>query len=137
MNIETIGRAMTGALLVAGTSMVAAPQQTTRTPGQMTEAHVWVENRGKAEMVPVDLREVNLDSPLKVQIINGEPRYGVTNPVQTHQVRLVWDYETMTVPATEDVTARLNARGADGWETTGIWSVTTEGATKLLLKRSH
>jgi hypothetical protein len=135
MRVETIARVSAFALVVAGTSILAAPQQTTRTPGQMTEAHVWVQNHGRSEAVPVELRDVNLDQPLKVQIINGDPAFAATGPLPVREVRRLWDYESITVKPTEDVTARLNARGAVGWETTGIWSVNAEGATTLLLKR--
>ena len=34
-----------------------------------------MQNRGRAEAVPMDLREVNLDAPLKVQITNGDPGF--------------------------------------------------------------
>jgi hypothetical protein len=136
MQAETIARVSAFALVIAGTSILAAPQQTTRTPGQMTEAHVWVQNHGRAEAVPVELRDVNLDAPLKVQVINGEPAFvAAANPLPVREVRRLWDYESITVKPTEDVTVRLNARGAVGWETTGIWSVNAEGATTLLLKR--
>ena len=103
----------------------------------MTDAHVWVQNRGKGEAIPIELREVNLDSTFKVQIINGEPQYANANPVNVRHVRLVWDYETLAIQPTEDMTARLNARGSAGWETTGIWSVGADGVTKVLLKRSQ
>jgi len=128
-------RAATAALLVAGTSMLAAPDQTTARPGQMTDAKVWIQNRGKAEAVPVELREVNLDSTLKVQIVNGD--LANTSPVNVRHVRLLWDYETLMVQPTEDLTARLNARGLAGWETTGIWSVGADGVTRVVLKRSR
>ena len=135
MRAELIARACACALVVAGTSILAAPGQTA-TPGQMTQAKVWIQNRGRGEAVPIDLRDVNLDAPLKVQITNGEPQYQ-SNPVQVRQVRRVWDYETLTVQPTEDLAARLNVQGATGWETTAIWSVGTDGATKLLLKRAR
>jgi hypothetical protein len=137
MRFKSTVRAFACVLVVAGTSMLAAPQQTTKTPGQMTEAHVWVQNRGRTEAVPVELRDVNLDSPLKVQIINGEPAFPATSPLPVREVRRLWDYESITVKPTEDMTARLNARGAAGWETTGIWSVNAEGTTTLLLKRAR
>ena len=81
MRVETIARVSAFALVVAGTSILAAPQQTTRTPGKMTEAHVWVQNRGRGEAVSVDLRDVNLDSPLKVQITNADAQYPRTGAV--------------------------------------------------------
>jgi hypothetical protein len=135
MRVETIARVSAFALVVAGTSILAAPEQTTRQPGQMTEAHVWVQNRGRSEAVPVELRDVNLDAPLKVQINNGEPAYPATNPLPVREVRRLWDYESITVAPPANVAAILNTRGATGWETTGIWSVNAEGATTLLLKR--
>ena len=137
MRVETIARVSALALVIAGTSILAAPEQTTRQPGQMTEAHVWVQNRGRSEAVPVELRDVNLDGPLKVQIINGEPAYPATSPLPVREVRHVWDYESITVKPTDDMAARLNARGAAGWETTGIWSVASDGTTTVLLKRSR
>jgi hypothetical protein len=137
MRLTSTVRAFACVLVVAGTSMLAAPQQTTKTPGQMTEAHVWVQNRGRAETVPVELRDVNLDSPLKVHIINGEPAFAATGPLPVREVRRLWDYESISVKPTEDMSARLNARGALGWETTGIWSVNAEGTTTLLLKRAR
>jgi hypothetical protein len=136
MRVETIARVAAFALVVAGTSMLAAPQQTTRTPGQMTEAHVWVQNHGRGEAVPVELRDVNLvDGPLKVQIINGEPAFAAIGPLPVREVRRLWEYESIIVPPQTSVSALLNQRGAAGWETTGIWTVGTDGATTLLLKR--
>jgi hypothetical protein len=136
MRVETIARVAAFALVVAGTSMLAAPQQTTRTPGQMTEAHVWVQNHGRGEAVPVELRDVNLvDGPLKVQIINGEPAFAAIGPLPVREVRRLWEYESIIVPPQTSVSVLLNQRGAAGWETTGIWTVGTDGATTLLLKR--
>jgi hypothetical protein len=134
MRLKPTVRAFACVLVVAGTSMLAAPQQTTKTPGQMTEAHVWVQNRGRAEAVPVELRDVNLDAPLKVQIINGEPQYAAVSPVQVREIRKTWDYDTITLTPTDDVAALLNRRGQNGWETTGIAFVKPDGTT-LLLKR--
>jgi len=50
----------------------------------------------------------------------------------------VWDYETILIPAAApgSMAALLNARGANGWETTGIATVNADGTT-LLLKRSR
>jgi hypothetical protein len=63
MRPKPIVGALAGVLIVAGTAMLAAPiQQTTQQPGQMTQAHVWVQNRGRSEAVPVDLRDSNLDT---------------------------------------------------------------------------
>ena len=134
MRAETIARAFACVLVVAGTSILAAPGQTAQ-PGQMTQAHVWVQNRGRSEAIPVELREVTLDAPLRVQVMNGEPPYQAS-PVQVREIRRVWDYETITLAPIEDVAAALNKRGASGWETTGIALVNAEGTT-LLLKRAR
>jgi hypothetical protein len=136
MRVDTIIRACAVTLVVAGTSMLAAPEQTAQ-PGQMTQARVWVQNRGRSETIPVDVREINLDGPMKVQIVNGEPAYAATNPVPVREVRHVWDYESITVQPTEDLASRLNSKGATGWETTGIWSVNAEGTQTVLLKRAR
>ena len=54
MRVKPSAGAFAAVMIVGGTAMLAAPaQQTTLTPGQMTEAHVWVQNRGRKEAVPV------------------------------------------------------------------------------------
>ena len=138
MRAETVARAFALALVVAGTSILAAPSQTA-TPGQMTQARVWVQNRGRSEALPVDVREVNLDAPLRVHGTNADPQYAATSPVQVHEVRRVWEYETIAIPADAqaNIASLLNTRGANGWETTGISSVNTEGAMVMLLKRQR
>jgi hypothetical protein len=134
MRPEFIVRAIAFALIVAGTSILAAPSQTA-TPGQMTQAKVWIQNHGRTEAVPVELRDVNLETPLKVQVINGDAAYSRFSPVQVTEIRKTWDYDTITIAATgDDVAKVLTAKGATGWETTGIAFVTADG-TKLLLKR--
>ena len=138
MRAETVARAFALALVVAGTSILAAPSQTA-TPGQMTQARVWVQNRGRSEALPVDVREVNLDAPLRVHVTNADPQYAATSPVQVHEFRRVWEYETIAIPADAqaNIASLLNTRGANGWETTGISSVNTEGAMVMLLKRQR
>jgi hypothetical protein len=125
MRAETIVRASAFALVVAGTSILAAPQQTTTTPGQMTKARVWVENRGRTEAIPIDLRDVNLDAPLKVQVMNQ---------VLVSEARKTWEYAIVEVGPRDDMAALLNARGAQGWETTGL-TFAGDGNTRLLMKR--
>jgi hypothetical protein len=134
MRAERVASAFALVLIVAGTSILAAPQQTTAQPGQMTKAEVWIQNRGRTEAVPVDLRQINLDAPLKVQIINGEPAYAPIGPVPVREIRKTWEYETITLTPTDDVAVVLNRHGQNGWETTGIAFVKPDGTT-LLLKR--
>jgi hypothetical protein len=120
-------------LFVVSSAMLASPEQT-RTPGEMTQARVWVENRGRSEALPVDLRDVNLDQPLRVQVINAEPQYGSTGPVQVRPVRQAWEYRSVTVPPADDLATTLNVLGSAGWETTGIASVKGDETT-MVLKR--
>lgn len=110
------------------------PPQTTPVPGQMTQARVWIENRGSAEAVPVDLRIANMESPLRVEVVNGELAASPPNPALVRLDRQQWDYMTVTVDGGGHASAALNERGTEGWETTGIaW--TTGHRTTLLLKR--
>ena len=133
MRAESIARLCAFVLIVAGTSILAAPEQTGQ-PGQMTQARVWVQNRGRGEAVPVELRDVNLDTPLKVQVINGDAGFRQLNPVQVTEIRKMWDYEIVKVAGADDVVSVLSTKGTAGWETTGIAFVTADGTT-LLLKR--
>jgi hypothetical protein len=117
-------------LIVGAAASIGALQ--TAQPGQMTPARVWVQNRGDGEAVPVVVREVHLDKPLRVHVSNGEPGSG--DVVQTRTARQSWDYETVEIPAGKDVVALLNARGALGWEAIGPVNVAPDKIT-ILLKR--
>jgi len=133
MRKTVITAACAAAIFLAAVATIAALQ--TAYPGQMTQAHVWIENRGGSEAVPVDLREINVDKPLRVHVMNGEFGSGdVTKPLQVRIVRPNWEYETVAIPTGKDVAAALNAQGIAGWEATGTVSV-TEQATTILLKR--
>jgi len=103
----------------------------TAQPGQMTQARVWVENHGRSEAVPVDIRDINLEKPMRVHVLNGE---GGADVLPVRPVRQYWDYELAVVPAGRDLAAVLNARGAAGWEAVGTTRVTAESTT-ILLKR--
>lgn len=121
-----------GVLLLGGSAMLAAPDQTQ--PGQMTQARVWVMNSGRTEAVPVNLRDVTLDRPLRVLVANGESGTGSTSSLRVQLVPSVWDYRSITVKAAEDAGRALNQAGAEGWETTGIAWPAADGTT-LLMKR--
>lgn len=133
MRPDILVRALAFTMVVAGTSILAAPQQTTTTPGQMTRARIWVENRGRNEAIPIDLRDVNLDAPLKIQVMNGDPSAARLSPVLVNEVRKTWEYAMLTVGPDDDMVALLNARGSAGWETTGVSFA--NGTGKVLLKR--
>ena len=135
MRVKPVSVAVACAIVVISSRTLASPEQTQQ-PGQMTQARVWIENRSRSEAVPVDLRDVNLDQPLRVQIINGEAQYGPSNPVQVRPLRSLWEYQTVTFATGEDMVQKLNPLGGNGWETTGITSVNAQG-TMLLLKRQR
>jgi hypothetical protein len=132
MRLNPIAGAFVAVLVVAGTAMLAAPEQNTLQPGQITQARVWVQNRGRGEAVPVDLREANLDNPLRVRIVNGEPAQGA--PIMVRVVVPLWDYRSVTLSPGQNTAQVLSGEGANGWETTGIVFASAEGTT-FLLKR--
>jgi hypothetical protein len=128
-----ITAALALAMLVGASAIPAAPQ--TAQPGQMTPALVWVQNRNRSEAVAVDLRDVNLDKPLRVQVVNGEPGQSEsTAPVPTRVARQVWEYETVVIASGADAATVLNPRGASGWEAVSLMSGAA-GGTAVLLKR--
>jgi len=118
-------------VLVVGAAATIAALQTTQ-PGQMTPARVWVQNRGAGEAVPVDVRDVNLDRPLKVRVTNGEPGSGDVLP--SRAARQGWDYEMVDVAPGKDVASVLNVQGVSGWEAVGMVSLSANNIT-ILLKR--
>lgn len=68
MSIGHVRVLIVSALLVSGATSLAAPEQDY--PGQPTKGRVWVENRGKAEAVAVNLQNAARDAPpLKVEVI--------------------------------------------------------------------
>src|SRR5262249_21622468 len=113
-------------IVVGAAAMRAAPDAPqTAYPGQMTQARVWVQNRGESEAVPVDVRALRRDKPIRVHVVNGDSGLGGgSNPVQVRGTRQVWEYETVVVPQRTDVAAVLNTRGGAGWEAVGLLSAT-------------
>ena len=141
MHITTAVAASALALATGASAMLAAPvqitpPQTTQQPGQMTEAHVWVDNRGHRQAVPVELSDEKLDHPLRVLIINGEQQYAPGNPVLVRPVRTLWEYQIVPIAKGDDIAQKLNALGAAGWETAAIMPADAQ-TTTLLLKRSR
>jgi hypothetical protein len=124
---------LAAALITGGSAMLAAPDQTTARPGDPTEARVWIQNRGRTEAIPVDLRDVNVDAPLRVQVMNGD----TSRPAPVVPVRSTlnpWEYRIVTVKVPDDAARILNPEGQVGWETTGIAWPAADG-TRVLLKR--
>lgn len=127
-----VAATLTAVFLSALSARTAAPQ--TPYPGQMTEARVWVQNRGASEAVSVDLRSVSLDRPLRVHLTNGETGEG--EPLSIRLTQQGWQYDTFTLRGGAAGLAELNARGGGGWEVAGI--VAAGGGDRepvLLLKR--
>ena len=130
MKKTVIAGASAFAVMLGAATTIGAPQ--TKYPGEMTEPHVVVRNHGRSEAVPVDVRDVNLDKPLRVHVTNGEAAAG--DVLEPRGARQLWEYETAVVPGGRDLAAVLNVRGAAGWEAVGTTSGTSESVT-VLLKR--
>ncbi|HEV8345440.1 MAG TPA: hypothetical protein VGQ16_02635 [Vicinamibacterales bacterium] len=124
------------ALVTYRSEMVAAPDQTTQYPGQMTEARVWIQNRpDRGEAIPMMLESTARDlPPLRVQVVNADPQHALTNPVIVRMAPRTWEYKTVYVGDNLDPAPMLSKEGASGWETAGVtWRQTN--LTAWLLKR--
>ena len=135
--MRTVAMSVLAATLVAvGTTMRAAPDQTTR-PGDMTDAKVWIQNRSRTEAIPVNLRVADLEIPLRVLVSNADSNphaVKVAGPVRAQAQRQEWEYETVAIVPDSSLQA-LKSLGVAGWETTGIAWPSAQGTTTLLLKR--
>ena len=110
--------------VVAGAAViVAAPSgaQAPTRPGEMTQARVWVENRGRAETIPVAIQ--NDAVPVRV-----DP----ANPLISARARQSWEYRSVALPADGDPARALERAGADGWEAVAVLPSAAGGATALL-----
>jgi hypothetical protein len=122
-------------LLTAGLAVMLA--QGTERPGEMRRPDVWIKNAPN-EAIPIDLRDVHLDKPLNVVLLNGEQSSGEARlvPIRVRVVPPVWAYRTIAISGTADPAQALQAAGAEGWETTGLsWPRGQE--TIVLLKRAR
>src|SRR5437899_3373687 len=89
---------LAAALVAAGTTMRAAPDQVR--PGEMTDAKVWIQNRSRAEAIPVNLRVADIETPLRVLVSNAETNphtVRVAGPVRTQTQRQEWEYDTVVI----------------------------------------
>ena len=125
------------ALVTYRSAMLAAPQQTTAYPGQMTEARVWIQNRpDRGEAVPVRLESASRElPPLRVHVVNAQNTPVFDDPIRVRLVPQTWEYQSVVVPANQDVARRLNELGPLGWETTGVAFAAADGAKTIVLKR--
>ena len=135
MRAEAIVRACAFTLVVAGTSILAAPAQTPQ-PGQMTQARVFIQNRGRAEAVPISLQESPVDPPLRVRVVNLQDPKVTDEAVHARLVPQAWDYHTVVVKDGQDPAVALIGPGAAGWEATGI-SFARPNGVLLLFKKPH
>lgn len=130
------------AFVAAAATLVAAPQQTTYRPGDMTRPEVFVQNRGASEAIPVNIHHSETEPPLRVQVVTTPSSQPLpvlvttpsSQPLPVRLVRPVWEYKAVVVATREDAANQLRAAGEDGWETTGIAFLNGNQAT-LLLKR--
>lgn len=122
------------ALVTYRSAMLAAPEQNTQYPGQMTDARVWIQNRAKSEAVAVTIQDAASDlAPLSVRLVNP-PNLATAEPLRVREVAKPWEYQVVPVPAAANAMATLTNLGAQGWEVTGGFNAAS-GAAMLLLKR--
>jgi hypothetical protein len=123
-----------GMAIAAGgaAALTVRAQVTAPVPGVMTQARVWIQNRGQGEAVPVSVEQagtltVRLAGPTNLTLAPG-------STVGTQAARQAWDYETVRVAAGQDAAAALGPAGQDGWEAVGVTATDGSGAT-ILMKR--
>ncbi len=114
-------------VLVAASTILAGQGER---PGQIWPAKVWIQNRDRAEAIPVSIQDA---APVQV---TGTPTVTIapTTIVQSRLVRQAWEYSVVTVPAGRDPVAAVSKAGQDGWEATGVQFPAPDG-TSLLMKR--
>jgi hypothetical protein len=102
-------------------------QQRGNEPGMPTQARVWIENRGPAQAIPVNVAEtagVRVVAPVALD---------ASTIVNTHAARQQWEYRTIPIAPSEDVPAALKTAGAEGWEAVAVIGAASN--TAVLLKR--
>jgi len=101
-------------------------------PGDMTQAHVWIENRSGNEAIPVVVQR-SVD-PLQVQVA-GRPTVTIdpSTAVGTRAVRQQWEYRAITVSGGQDPVTAITRSGLESWEAVGFQS--GGGGVVVLLKR--
>lgn len=125
----------TGVVIVAAAAALAsgtvvARAQTASRPGVMTEARVWVENRGAEETIPVALQNT-----ARVQLTGRtEVTLAPQSTVATRPLAERWEYRSATVAAGADPASAINGLGSEMWEAVGLMPSPGGGAV-ILLKR--
>ena len=118
--------AVAAVCVAAGASALVA--QAPSRPGEMTQARVWVQNRGSSESVPVVVEHTT--ETTRVNLAGVEP--SVT--LRTRTVVQGWQYRAVVLPANDMAAAGLVKVGNDGWEAVAVLQSNPSGAT-ILFKR--
>ncbi|HEV3140098.1 MAG TPA: hypothetical protein VGY57_06260 [Vicinamibacterales bacterium] len=111
-----------GALVLAGSAIIAAPAQ--KYPGQPTDARVWIENRTKPDAIAISVQDAAPDAVLNVRVA-AMPPVQIAGGVERTRQR--WEYRTLLVRPGQDIAAELNRAGADNWEATGSQTQDSSG----------
>ena len=145
MRNSLVSLVLTLAVIVGSAALLTARQQ--GQPG-MSPARFWINNKTRAESIPVNLVSVEVDqksSPLPVSVTGAaaveftDRAVGTLSQIQgrtqsTSQTRQPWEYRDVAFSPNQGVAAGLNALGADGWEATGM-TTQPNGSVTVLLKR--
>lgn len=128
---KTFVVALLPACALAGSALVAAPGQTY--PGQPTQGHVMIDNKGPGQTIPVAVQQIAGDATLRVQVTNT-PSVSVAGLPEVRHARQNWEYYRLTAQPDQDIVPELNRLGAAGWETS-LQLVTQANVVVVVLKR--
>lgn len=128
---KRIAIALLPAFCLAGSALVAAPGQTY--PGQPTQGHVLIDNRGSPQSIPVSVQQIAADATARVQVVNT-PSVSVAGLLETRRARQNWEYQRITAQPDDNIALELNRLGSEGWETS-LQYLTSRGGLVIVLKR--
>jgi hypothetical protein len=128
---KTLLVALLPAWALGGSALVAAPGQTY--PGQPTQGHVMIDNKGPGQTIPVAVHQVAGDATLRVQVMNA-PNVTVASLPDVRQARQNWEYQRFTASTDDDIASELNRGGAQGWEA-AFQYLNSRGGLVIVLKR--
>jgi hypothetical protein len=123
--------ALLPACALAGSALVAAPGQTY--PGQPTQGHVMIDNKGPGQTIPVAVQQIAGDATLRVQVMNT-PNVSVASLPDVRRGRQNWEYQRLTASTDDDIALELNRQGAGGWEA-AFQYLNSRGGLVVVLKR--
>lgn len=112
--------------MVLGAAILAQDRGSAQ-PGYPTQAHVWIENRGGDQAVPVVFAQ-----GAGVRVV-GPVTLDSSTRVNTLTARQAWEYRSVAIPAGEDAGTVLKSLGADGWEVAGVLGTAPNAV--VLMKR--